>query len=165
MHPEREAPMTLRQWFAASPQAARWCKALGVAVFAVAFFLPACRYFGTRSEIVNLGTYKGWQCAQVSLMLTVAPETYRSPLLLAVFGGLINPIVVLYLACYRPRFAHMRRVLGWAILFCLISTWAFFAVDQFIPLIGHFMWIAGIGLILAANRSSPSDRSTAEPGS
>jgi hypothetical protein len=155
--------MTLRQWFAASPQAARWCKALGVAVFAVAFFLPACRHGGARSEIINLGTYKGWQCAQASLVLTGIPETYSSPLLLAVFGGLINPVVVIYLACYRPRFFRLRRILCWIVLFCLISTWAFFAIDQFIPLIGHFMWIAGIGLILAAGISSPSQGSTQSP--
>ena len=157
--------MTLRQWFAASPQAARWCKVLGVAVFAVAFFLPACKYVGTRSEIINLGTYKGWQCAQVSLMLTVAPDTYHSPLILAVLGGLINPMIVLYLASYRPRFARMRQIMTWAILLCLISTWVFFAVDQFIPLIGHFMWIAGIGLILVANRSFSSETATERPGS
>ena len=90
------------------------------------------------------------------LVLVTLPETYQSPFLLAVFGGLINPMIVAYVACYKPGFARVRRILSWAIFACMISTWAFFAINQFLPLIGHIMWIVGIALILAGEFSTPS---------
>jgi hypothetical protein len=31
---------------------------------------------------------------------------------------------------------------------CLIAIWIFFAVAGFVPLIGHYLWVAGILLIL-----------------
>jgi len=37
----------------------------------------------------------------------------------------------------------------------MISTWAFFAINQFLPLIGHILWVAGIALILAGEFSAP----------
>jgi len=82
-------------------------------------------------------------------MLVIVPETYRSPLLLAVLGGLVNPMLALYLAFFRPRFVRLRRILAGAIAACLIATWIFFAINQFLPLIGHVLWVAGILMILA----------------
>lgn len=141
--------MSLRDWLAANPRAVRHGRIIGVGVFAIAFLLPACKFVGERSELINLGTYSGWKCAQLSLMLAIVPETYRSPLLLALLGGLINPMLALCLAFYRPRFVRIRRILTWAIFACLIATWVFFALDQFMPLIGHALWVAGILMILA----------------
>jgi hypothetical protein len=69
--------------------------------------------------------------------------------LLAVLGGLINPMLVLYLAFFRPRFGRVRRILTWAILACLVATWIFFAINRFLPLVGHVLWVAGILMILA----------------
>jgi len=94
---------------------------VGICIFIAAFLLPACKFAGGRSELINLGTYSGWKCAWISLVLIIVPETYQSPFLLAVFGGLINPMIVAYLACYTPRFARTRRILSWAI-FASISA-------------------------------------------
>jgi len=151
--------MSLRYWLAANPRAVRLGRIIGVAVFAVAFLLPACKFVGERSELINLGTYSGWKCAEFSLMLVIIPETYRSPLFLAVLGGLVNPMLVLYLVFFRPRFGRMRRFLTWAILACLVATWIFFAMNQFLPLIGHVLWVAGILMILAGELA-PRENST-----
>jgi hypothetical protein len=150
--------MSLYNRFPLTPQSVQRCRIIGICIFAAAFFLPACKFIGTRSELINIGTYSGWKCAWFSLVLVILPETYESPFLLAVFGGLINPMIVAYLACYRPRFARTRRILTWAICACILSTWVFFAINQFLPLIGHIMWIAGIALILAGEFSTqPSE--------
>jgi len=141
--------MSLRSWFEANPRAAGLGRIIGLVIFSVAFLLPACKFVGERSELINLGTYSGCKCAEFSLMLVIVPETYRSPLLLAVLGGLVNPMLALYLAFFRPRFVRLRRILAGAIVACLIATWIFFAINQFLPLIGHVLWVAGILRILA----------------
>lgn len=141
--------MSPRSWLRANPQAERLGRITGLGVFAIAFLLPACKFIGERSELINLGTYSGWKCAQLSLTLAIVPETYHSLLLLALLGGLVNPLLALYFALYRPRFARIRRILTWAIFACLIATWVFFAMDRFLPLIGHVLWVAGILMILA----------------
>jgi hypothetical protein len=150
--------MSLRFWLAANPRAVRLGRIVGVGVFAVAFLLPACKFVGERSELINLGTYSGWRCAEFSLMLVTIPETFRSTLLLAVLGGLVNPMLLLYLAFFQPRFGRMRHILTWAILACLVATWIFFAINRFLPLIGHILWVAGILMILAGH-ALPCDNS------
>jgi hypothetical protein len=97
--------MSLHNRFPLDPRTVRLCQIVGASIFIAAFFLPACKFIGGRSELINLGTYSGWQCAWFSLVLVTLPETYQSPFLLAVFGGLINPMIVAYVACYKPRFA------------------------------------------------------------
>ena len=141
--------MSLRSWLVANPRAVRLGRIIGLGIFAIAFLLPACKFVGERSELINLGTYSGWKCAEFSLMLVIVPETYRSPLLLAVLGGLVNPMLLFYLAFFRPRFGRIRRVLAGAIVACLIATWIFFAMNQFLPLIGHVLWVVGILMILS----------------
>ena len=148
--------MSLHHRFPLNPRTVRLCQIVGASIFIAAFFLPACKSVGGRTELINLGTYSGGQCAWFSLVLVTLPETYQSPFLLAVFGGLINPMLIAYVACYKPGFARTRRILSWAIFACTISTWAFFAINQFLPLIGHIMWIVGIALILAGEFSTPS---------
>jgi len=148
--------MALHNLLPLNPRTVQLCRIVGICIFIAAFLLPACKFAGGRSELINLGTYSGWKCAWFSLVLIIVPETYQSPFLLAVFGGLINPMIVAYLACYTPRFARTRRILSWAIFACMISTWAFFAINQFVPLIGHMLWVAGVALILAGEFSTPS---------
>ena len=147
--------MSLRYWSAANPRVIKLGRIIGVGIFAVAFVLPGCKFVGERSELINIGTYSGWKCAEFSLMLAIVPETYRSPLFLALLGGLVNPMLALYLAFFRPIFRRMRRVLSWAIAACVIATWIFFAIDQFLPLIGHVLWVVGILMVLAGEFLPP----------
>ena len=146
-------PSSLRRWPNKDPRARRLVRRAGCVTFAVAFLLPACRFAG-KSELIGFGTYSGWQCAKLSLVLALSSETYHSPLVLALLGGLINPLIVLYLAFYRPRFTRLRRAFAWATGTCLIATWVFFIVAEFMPLIGHLLWVLGILMILAGELES-----------
>jgi len=48
-----------------------------------------------------------------------------------------------------PIFRWPRRIVAGVILLFILGTWVFFAVYPLVPLVGHFLWIAGILLILA----------------
>ena len=77
-------------------------------------------------------------------------DSYESWSFLAVLSGWINPLIVIYLAFnFFSRFARVRRYLAAAVLVCMVATWAFFFVANLVPLIAHFMWIAGALMILA----------------
>ena len=133
---------------AASPLAPSFLRLIGLCIFAVAFLLPACRdsspVFGSRD------VYPGWQCAQVALGGTFEIEAYKSSDFLIVLSGWINPLVLIYLAIsLTPRFPRTRRAVAAAICLCMVATWIFFALAHFVPLIGHYLWIAGALIILA----------------
>lgn len=121
---------------------------LGLCIFAAAFFLPACRDSGNINLFTD--TYPGWKCAQVAFTAAFQKESYESWDFLAVMSGWINPLIVIYLPLgFFPRFKRVRRTLAAAVLVCMAATWAFFALAHLVPLIGHFMWIAGALMILA----------------
>jgi hypothetical protein len=134
------------------------CQLLGIALFAVAFFLPA----------VSTGPgapLKGWECAVLALANVIHAETYRSPSFLAAMSGLINPFILLYLlGSLIPPFRRSRALstvrilLAVLIVLGMIATWIFFAVAHLSPRIGHFLWIAGALLILCGElrRGAPA---------
>jgi hypothetical protein len=64
-------------------------------------------------------------------------------------SGWINPLIVLVLlASFSRRLLMARRVMGVVVLVCMAATWTFFAQQKLVPLLGHFLWIAGALLIL-----------------
>jgi hypothetical protein len=137
----------------------RW---LGIAVYVAAFLMPACKSVGQKSELISFGTYSGWQCAKMSLMLVLVGEGFHFPFFLAILGGLVNPMVVVIVAAsFRHGFGKVGLMARWGILAGLVSSWVFFAIMQFVPLIGHIFWVAGILMILAAQLSLESPEAPA----
>jgi hypothetical protein len=131
------------------PRVVLICQIVGLCIFVAAFFLPAVRDAGPVTSSSNI--FKGWECAKIAVSGTFQLDTYESAGFLIVMSGWINPLIVLYLGfSFAPRFARTRRVVAIAILVCMVATWIVFAVWQLIPMIGHFLWIAGALLILAA---------------
>ncbi len=123
------------------------CRIIGLIIFAAAFLLPACREAGPVNSFTN--TFKGWECARVTFTAAFEKDTYESWNFLAVISGLINELIVIYLAfSFFPRFNRARRKLAIAVLVCMVATWTFFWIANLVPLIGHFMWIAGALIIL-----------------
>ena len=86
------------------------------------------------------------------------------------FCGWVNPFVVVYLLfCIGQSFVRSRRVFAMAILACLACAWIVLAQEAFTPLIGHYLWVAGILFMLApealkSNASGPANE-TSDDGS
>ncbi|MDR3792729.1 MAG: hypothetical protein P4L03_05035 [Terracidiphilus sp.] len=112
-------------------------RVVGLVIFFVAFLLPACRDpFGT--------VYPGWKCAQITLGATVAPDAYTSWDVLAVLSGLINPLAVLaLLLSFSKRLYGLKLGFFLATVLFAACTWVFFFRAGVVPLVGHFLWIAG----------------------
>jgi hypothetical protein len=122
---------------------------VGFLVYVWAFFLPAVREIATPINDAP-EMLRGSRCAWVTLVNTLNPEMWRSKDFLAVFSGWINPLLVLYLIFLLfPIFRWPRRIVAGVIVAFMIGTWVFFAIYPLVPLVGHFLWIAGILLILA----------------
>jgi hypothetical protein len=123
---------------------------VGFCLFVLAFFLPAIRAGQGASAVV----FPGWKCASVALTETVAlvgksgVESPSFEVLLVIFSGWINPLVLLLLGFSFSEALLLRRILAVLVLLCMAATWTFFALQKVTPLIGHFLWIAGALLIL-----------------
>jgi hypothetical protein len=135
----------------------RWIVTLvGIALFATAFFLPAVRSPGTGA---GSGPMLGWMCALVASSATggifrASASTIQGKDVLGIvcliLSGWVNPLVVFYLvASIWRQLVTIRRVLGAAVLLCLIASWVFLYKAPMIPLIGHYLWAAGALLILS----------------
>ena len=138
--------------FRAHRRAGFYFRLVGSCVFLAAFFLPAI----TTGETGPFsGPQPGFVCAFVAILFSVShlhggmegvgPEVF--PFILS---GWVNPLVLIYLVfCIWPRFVWVRRCLTVAILLCIGATWLVIEKGRFIPLIGHYLWIAGILAMLA----------------
>ncbi len=143
--------MSIGSRLAVHPRAILICQALGFSAFVAAFFLPAVKDSGGLSDS---DIFKGWECAKIALSATFHLDTYESSGFLAAMSGWINPLMLLYIGLsFAPKFSRLRRALAIAIAVCMVATWIFFAVDQLIPIIGHFLWIAGALMIMVAELS------------
>ena len=115
---------------------AYWSKAalyLGVAIYLVSFRLPAA------------DAMPGWMCA----VYAIWPWNIQEASKLAFFGGLINPLVVLYFFLSAINAGgRIRAVLASAMLICMPLTWVALERMDKRPQIGHFLWIAGILLMI-----------------
>jgi hypothetical protein len=142
---------------------------LGLCIFVAAFYLPAVQ--GTGIGPGN-GPMAGWMCAMVALAATggifhtaaAATEGKDLPgIICLTLSGWVNPLVLLYLlfSIWR-KFVRIRRVLAVAILICFAATWFFFFKAPMTPMIGHFVWVAGALMILAAEVVGPAPRRSEE---
>jgi hypothetical protein len=130
----------------------------GIVVFVVAFFLPAVREAHTAGG-PGSGPMIGWMCALSASLATagifhVAHSGLNGKdvagMICLILSGWVNPLVLFYLVfCIWRKFVRIRRVLAVAILICLVATWIFLVKAPMIPLIGHFMWVAGALMILS----------------
>lgn len=122
---------------------------VGLCIYVWAFFLPAVREVATPGGDAP-EMLRGSRCAWVTLINTMNPEMWHSKDFLAVLSGWINPLLVLYLIFLLfPIFRWPRRIVAGVIALFMIGTWVLFALYPLVPLVGHFLWIAGILLILA----------------
>jgi hypothetical protein len=135
---------------------------VGIAIFVVAFFLPAVRGAETGP---GSGPYIGWTCAVVAISASAGiPHLFAAGAmhdketlgaLCLILSGWINPLVGLYLLfCIWKRLVIVRRVMGVAMLACMVATWVFFSKAPMYPLIGHFLWIGGILIVLSPEVAS-----------
>jgi|SRR5208337_2970107 len=126
----------------------------GLGLYLLSFFLPVFR------DTLGSKSISGWRCAYAALFLWVidlGPNTmpwlnfgYR----LAGFGGLINPIAIVYALLHiLDRGGTVRRVLATALLICIALTWFSLAIlcaeDALCPYVGHAVWIAGLLLMIS----------------
>jgi hypothetical protein len=142
----------------------RIVRIVGIVVFVIAFFLPAVRDAHTTNGPVSL-PMSGWMCATVAIsasagILHLASGTTQGKdlpgILCLILSGWVNPLVLLYLFfCIWRKFVRIRRVLAVAILICFAATWVFFVKAPMVPLIGHFVWVAGGLMILFGEVAGP----------
>jgi hypothetical protein len=122
---------------------------IGYGLFFIAFFLPAVR------EVTPAGgpppdPHMGYFCAWITLINTFNRDAWQSKDFLAILSGWINPLMLLYVAFLFSRRLRMPRMaIAAVIALLMVGTWVYFALAGLIPMIGHFMWIAGILLILS----------------
>ena len=136
----------------------RIVRAVGILLFAVAFFLPAVRDAHTVTGS-GAAPMTGWMCATVAgsasagILHLFAPggqAKETAGILCLILSGWVNPLVLLYLLfCIWRKFVRIRRVLAIAILICFAATAFFLFKAPMIPLIGHFLWVAGALMILS----------------
>lgn len=121
---------------------------VGLCIYVWAFFLPAVREVATPGGDAP-EVLRGSRCAWVTLINTRNPELWHSKDFLAILSGWINPLLVLYLIFLLfPIFRWPRRIVAGIILLFILGTWVLFYTYPLVPLVGHFLWIAGILLIL-----------------
>lgn len=143
--------------------------AAGLILFVAAFFLPAVRMPpSTEPSAWGPGTgstdFLGWECAEITPIFTVrllqfVIEPQRRPrdarvwpeLPLLAISGWVNPLLLFYLlSCVVRKLLRCRRFLAGLIVLALIATWIFLAREHFTLLLGHYLWVMGIVLTLAA---------------
>jgi hypothetical protein len=120
-----------------SMKPATWIRialSLGAALYLVSFAFTA------------VDAIPGWWCALYALW----PWNIQEASNLAFFGGLINPLVFLYfLLTVLNLGERLRTILAAAILFCIPLTWiALDRMDKH-PVTGHYLWIAGVLLLIS----------------
>ena len=126
---------------------------VGFLVYVAAFFLPAVREVATGGDTPEV--LQGSRCAWIMLINSFSHELWHSQNFLAILSGWINPLVVLYLIFLLfPKFRWPRRIVAGLIALFIVGTWVFFYLYPLVPLAGHFLWIAGILLILAGEARS-----------
>jgi hypothetical protein len=133
----------------------------GFVLFAAAFFLPAVRDVRLAS---GSNAMPGWECAWATAVFSYtvplsASHGQANPdlgLCLLALSGLTSPFVVIYLLlCWWGKKEKARLAAAAVILVGLGSAWSFFLTQSAIrfeprqvPLIGHYLWTAGILLLL-----------------
>jgi hypothetical protein len=127
----------------------------GFLIYVVAFFLPAVREVASGGDTPDV--LQGSRCAWITLINSFSHEIWHSQNFLAILSGWINPLIVLYLIFLLfPKFRWPRRIAAGLIVLFILGTWIFFYLYPLVPLVGHFLWIAGVLLILAGELRRPA---------
>lgn len=137
---------------------------VGLCLLVPAFFLPAITTGPPGSEP---GSQVGWVCAVMATASlagifkgSIASAT--SDILCLMASGLVNPLLLLYLFfCIWPRLVWIRLALALIVVAGVVSSWEFFYLSHFTPKIGHFLWVAGILVILAGELARLSQKRAA----
>jgi hypothetical protein len=134
------------------------CAIAGLGLCIAGFFLPAVRFPPDPRPEARWGPgavsreFQGYECAAVTLVGTA--NFVQHPSLMAVpivFIGWINPLLLLYLlAGAVKKLGAARPFLAGTILVGCVAMWILLAEDHVTLLAGHYLWIAGIVLILSA---------------
>jgi hypothetical protein len=133
-----------------SPKMLKTLQLVGMFLWTIAFFLPACDTLQSHGD----DPFLGWQCADLTLRM-MGPVTneaivhgWTRPLM--ILSGWTNPLTLSYLVVsLMNRWHTSMRYLALGIIVCLIASWLFlFIIAHMMVLIGHFLWVAGILLIL-----------------
>jgi hypothetical protein len=127
---------------------------VGVGLYLLSFFLPAVVDVG--------GPMRGWVCAWLSLWAWSLREPSSAvPLagsVLAFFGGLINPLAILYAVLRGRNKAHrLRSFLHNAILLCIPFTWLSLLVLHMGVRVGHVLWITGLLMMTLSEAATRHD--------
>jgi hypothetical protein len=120
---------------------------IGFAIFVGAFFLPALAGGGAPGYFYAWITlFLPWGHDGMN-MLREQPMQYAAVLL----AGLINPVfLVTLLLIALKKLPRATLVLSILVLLMLPSCWVIFHHENFHPGKGHFLWIAGMLLVLIA---------------
>ena len=111
----------------------------GLALYVISFFLPAVAD--------NTGGLPGWFCAWFAFA-ALHGVNQVSPV--AIFGGLINPVAVVYVVLrILGRARRLRIASAIAILIFIPLTWLSLIFMQLGVRIGHVLWIAGLLLMIS----------------
>jgi hypothetical protein len=139
---------------------------VGVCLFVVSFFLPACHETANGPGTSNRN-YTGYECAVylpwlIAALIDVlkhidvfkhifssAPARGDGALALALIGppaigGLLNPTILAYLLAARRHGGKMAVL----VIACIILALAVVLAYRFTPLIGFYLWVLGALLIL-----------------
>lgn len=153
--------MTLRSFLDTQRWIVPALRTLGLAIFILAFFEPAVR--AGESDVLS-----GWKCATIatteSMTLFGKPGAGQHQFIeyLAAFSGWINPLIVLVILASPVRVLLMvRRIFAVIIVLCMAGTWVLFSQQHIVPLIGHFLWIAGALLVIVPEAFPGRPRSSA----
>ena len=127
---------------------------IGLGLYVLSFFLPVFR------DKVGSKEISGWRCALGALYvwgMDLGPNTipwlnagYR----LAGFGGLVNPLAIVYVFLRIFGVAvTARRVLAAGVLICIALTWLSLSIlcaeDALCPYLGHAAWVGGLLLMIS----------------
>jgi uncharacterized membrane protein YraQ (UPF0718 family) len=147
----------------AASRATKYIRLLGYFVFLAAFFLPACRQVATPGADPP-DSYRGSFCAWITLINSFNRETWASSGALAILSGWINPLMLAYVAfLFSSRLRTARRIIAGLVALFILCTWVYFYLAPLVPLVGHYLWIAGILMILAGELVSARSAASAQP--
>jgi len=126
---------------------------IGFLIYLISFFLAAIGH----SDGIGRPA-PGYYCAFTALVLpwTATPISHGGPFenrffeYLAVFiSGMVNPFVFVYsILVFRGRNLRLVKALRVIVPLMIPFSWVIFHYEFYYPREGHFLWIAGILLIL-----------------
>jgi hypothetical protein len=124
---------------------------VGYCMFSVSMLLPGVDLPPFRGP-----GWPGYVCAWVSLVAMLSPNSYQYDIGLPLSGWASLLVVE---SCFSGSFRALRRArpfVAVAMVLCLFATWGFLraslskeAKDMLIPMVGFYVWGAGI-LVIAA---------------